>query len=218
MKYSLKQLVTAAQIKEWAEKKETVVHLAPGTIITPAAKDAAKDYGITLLEKSNLPKEEKPPSCENAPLSLAPPGVDPSLVARIVKEVMACLQRNQDFPYLIKESDPCGMVLVRGEPLFNAFLSAGDPRKSKTIKIFDKGEKERVSAGFSIVDDTSLSRELDCGEINYIIDGNLEIKVNNKSYHGQKGDVLFLPAGTKVAYKSHEGAKYLYVSCPGDCP
>lgn len=217
MKYSLKQLVTAAQVKEWAEKKETVVYLAPNTIITPAARDAAKDWGITLLEKSNLPKEEKPPSCENETLSLASPGVDPSLVARIVKEVMACLQRNQDFPCLIKESDPCGMVLVRGEPLFNAFSSAGDPPKSKTIKIFDKKETASFSAGFSIVGDTSLFRELDCDEINYIIDGNLEVKVNNKSYHGQKGDVLFLPAGTKAAYRSYEGAKYFYVSCPGGC-
>lgn len=217
----MKQLVTAAQVKAWAEKQEKTICLEPRTIITPAARDAARDLGITFVEKSL--QEEKAPSlaCQAEEKESLPPvtlGLDPSLIARIVEEVLSNLQKTtRGFPP-IKEKDPSGLVLIRGDGIFGPSFSPGcTPEGPLSRKILDPQESPRLTAGFASLEDCSFTREQAWDEVCYIIDGTLEINLKGKTYLARQGDAVFFPGSTRALCRAQGPAKYFYVSCPAGC-
>ena len=48
----MKELITAEVVKDMAAKKEMQIILSPDTIITPAARDQARELGIEIVQDS----------------------------------------------------------------------------------------------------------------------------------------------------------------------
>lgn len=199
----MKALITAADVKKVTENHETTFYVQADSIITPSAKDTAKDLGIQIIVGS-------------APSLVPSSPLDPAIVAKIVGEVMACLNLSKQPPQLVKEVDPCGLRLARGDSVVLEKHDTGNPQDKVKIKeLFNSRESSNVSAGFMTLEATSYSTHIKHDELHYIIDGTLECSVNGKTYSCEPGDTLFIPADTKVTFSTSHNVRLLYVASSG---
>ncbi|RIK17630.1 MAG: hypothetical protein DCC52_16720 [Chloroflexi bacterium] len=57
---------------------------------------------------------------------------------------------------------------------------------------------------------------LNYDEVEYVIDGELEIRVGDESFIGRAGDVIFIPRGTNILFCTRTFAYFLYVTFPAN--
>jgi ethanolamine utilization protein EutQ len=207
----LKTLITAAEVKDMMQQQEKTLYVGLHSIITPAAYDAAKQYGITIVEGSDSPAigQEKKAGRQSEMT------IDAALIAHIVSQVQDCLIMNKQYSKLSKESDPCGLRLVRGGSVaLEDFYIGGQPGTVKMKEILCIKESSQMVSGFMTMEDTVFTSELKNDEINYIISGALTCTINGKKYTGEAGDTFFIPAGTKVTYSTFGIMKSFFVISP----
>lgn len=212
----MKALITAADVKKVTENHETTFYVQADSIITPSAKDTAKDLGIQIIVGSapSLVQDEIKSSCN--PVAIPSSPLEPAIVAKIVGEVMACLNLSKLPPQLVKEVDPCGLRLARGNSVVLEKHDTGNPQDKVKIKeLFNSRESSNVSAGFMTLEATSYSTHIKHDELHYIIDGSLECSVNDKTYSCEPGDTLFIPADTKVTFSTSHNIRLFYVVSSG---
>lgn len=207
----MKTLITAADIKKVAENHETSFYVQAESIITPSAKDIAKDQGIQIIvgsAPSQVPSSSLVPS--SSPITSS--SLNPATVAKIVGEVMASLNLSNQPSQLIKEVDPGGLRLVKGDSVTLENYDTGNPQNNVKIKeLFNSRESSHVSAGFMTLEKTSYSTHIKHDELHYILDGILECSVNDKTYIGKAGDTILIPADTKITFSTSHNVKLLYV-------
>ena len=206
----MKKLITVTDVKKAAEERKSTLYIEPGTIITPAAKDSANELNIRMIEETEHTQQAR----EISPvISTAwKADVTPELVAKIVKQVMASLPGSMQ-PEMIKESDPSGLRLVKGNTVIYEKFNTRKPNDKVGIKeILSKRESPHMKTGFMTFEKTNFSRDLEFEEINYIIEGTLEMTLNGRTYHGEAGDVFFLPKDTNVTFSSPDKVAFFFVS------
>lgn len=85
----MKKVVTENDIKALSQSQEKSICIDENTIITPAAKDAAKQLGITFVHGSKTSSEKTVPGCaEKQPVS-----IDHTLITKLVEEVIKRLAK-----------------------------------------------------------------------------------------------------------------------------
>lgn len=209
----MKTLITAADIKNVAENQQTTFYVQADSIITPSATDIAKDLGVQLIKGSAPTLLQAEVKNSYDPVAIPSSPLDPAIVGKIVGEVMASLRLAKQPSQLIKEVDPCGLRLAKGDSVLLENYDTGNPQDKIMIKeLFNSRESSNVSAGFMTLDGTSYSTHIKHDELNYIIEGTLECSVNGKTYIAKPGDTLFIPADTKITFSTSHNVKLLYVA------
>lgn len=209
----MKALITAAEVKKKAESNETSFFVQADSIITPSAKDIAKDHGIQFVMDSEPSFVQNKYNCPSKPDQIPSPLLDPAAMAKIVEKVMSNLNPSIHPSQLVKEADPCGLRLAKGNSVvFESYETGNSQENIKIKELFNSRESSNMSAGFITLKETSYSTLIKRDEFNYIIKGTLECQVNSKKYLCEPGDTLFIPADTKVTYSALHDVKFLYVS------
>lgn len=234
----MKKLITVKDVEILNKKGKNFVYVDGNTIITPAAKDTAAECEIIFTynkentsccekkednnynetqskyEESNLPDiESKIISKVSSNLG----EVDISFIAQIVKKVLLETMFNQAVKSFDKECDPSGLILVRGDTVKCERFDHKNPGCNVHLKnIVETNESPNMGAGFMTFEKTSFNWELCYEEFEYIIEGNLSITINGKTYNGKAGDVFFIPKNSKITWNSQGYAKIFYVTYPAN--
>lgn len=208
----MKTLITAADIKKIADCGDKTIVVPPKAIITPAARDAARDYGVSIVVQEGL-QMEQPASQPTSQTKNSMP-VSAELIAQIVQEVLAAIQGGQKGG-LDKVTDPSGMRLVRGDSVVLDEYPTGYPQDKVTRKaVFTAQESPHLSAGFMNLEDTSFTTELRYEQVVHVLDGTVECMISGRKYLGRTGDTFYLPANTKITLATMSKVKLFYVTYP----
>jgi len=220
----VKTLISVNEIKSLASTGQKTVYLEPGTIITPAAKDAANEWGI-VFKSGPAPQEEKEACCEPAGKAEEREGsaepvistVSPELISKIVMEVMANLPQFNNGE-IKKEVDPeSGFSLVKGNTVTCESFNTGNPQDKVGIReILTRKESPNMATGFMTMEKSSFEWHLMYEEIDYVIEGTLEFIVNGRKYTGTAGDVFYIPRDTKVTFSTPDKCKFFFVTYPAN--
>jgi ethanolamine utilization protein EutQ len=198
----MKTLITASDVRAFAKTGQKTMNTETGTIITPAAWDEARELSVSIeigAEKSVITQ----PNC-------ASEAVNPEFLAKVVGQVIACLQKGQS---LTTDTDPCGLKLIRGERLeFFGATTGGPSDKKQTAKIVSDADSRKISAQIVKLDDTSFSYEPPTDETLFIASGKLDCTVGGTRYCGSEGDSFYLPARCQVTI-STPGKATLFAAC-----
>lgn len=216
----MKTLISVNEIKSLASAGKKVHYIEPGTIITPAARDAAHEWGIEL---KTGPAPQEAPVCQAAKeeesVSNEPivSQVSQEMITRIVMEVMAKLPQFCT-PEMEKEVDPeTGFALIKGNTVVCEKFNTGNPKDKVGIKeILTIKESPNMCAGFMTIEDSSFDFLLKYDEFDYVVDGTLEFIVNGKKYTGHAGDIFFIPMNTKVTFSTPDKCRYFFVTYPAN--
>jgi len=222
----VKKLITSADVRSLLSSGQKTIQVDGGTIITPAARDMASELGVSfqtgppndISEKAGAmagaadgAKETEAVDNKNS--------ISPELITRIVKEVVASMPglAQPREPEIVREEDPSGVRLVRGDTVQCDPFNTGNSKDKVGIKeILTLKESPNMCPGFMTVEDSAFSWELTYDELDYVIEGTLDIIVNGKTYRGKAGDVFYIPRNTTVTFSSPDKAKFFFATYPAN--
>jgi ethanolamine utilization protein EutQ len=235
-----KRFLTADMIRAQKAAGNTTLTLEPGDVLTPLARDTAREIGLTLRTNGAPPS----PSAVNQPTSVIHPPLQPVEPPKPAAE-----------PAPAAESLPAG---VNGggtaglEPLIRQIVAAclsrmltngGEPTpetpvkrvQSQNVKMqpfpfaIDRPEMDvqlvdvitaqdgsPMSAGFLSFHKGSFPWTLTYDEVEFVLEGEIHIGTAQGTVVGRPGDVLYIPKGTQITFGTPGWAKILYVTYPAE--
>ena len=203
------KLIVAKDILECREAGKTVCYIEKGTIITPAAQDEAKKYGISLeCSQQSSPK-----------LSSADEGsVTSDEILDILKQLLLAnsdTSEKEELPYRMVAHEN-GMKVVRGATVRMDDFDTGTPGAKVGFQELVNQHESKMSAGFLTIDHSSFSWKLPYEEIDYVISGTVSVQIDGQTFVARAGDVLFVPSGSDVVWGSPDNAKIFYTTYPSN--
>ena len=203
----MKTLITATEVRAFAKTNEKRMSVVTGTIITPAAWDEARECGITIEINSATP------TMKTDKAVMESGSVNPDFLARVVGEVIACLQKTNAKITEPLDTDPSGLKRIRSDRMvFTGTNTGGSDDNVKACELFGTKEDAKFSTRILTMSDTSFSREMKFDETLYILEGTLECTVNGTKFAGAAGDSFFLPAHRMITLSTPERAKVFAVT------
>ncbi len=86
----------------------------------------------------------------------------------------------------------------------------------RLAEVINAGHGSPMAAGFMTWGQGSFPWTLDYDEIDFVIDGQLEVQMDNQLIIGNPGDVIYIPKGSNILFGSPSYAKVFYVAFPAD--
>jgi ethanolamine utilization protein EutQ len=113
--------------------------------------------------------------------------------------------------------DTGGVIALKASQVKPEPFDTGKPGDKVWLKdIYSLEESPRLGAGIMEMDHSAFDWTLNYDEIDYIIEGSLEIIINGKSVFGNQGDVLLIPKGSSITFSSPGFCRFLYVVYPAN--
>lgn len=222
----MKKLVCADEVKAAAEKGQKMFCIDCGTIITPAAKDLAKELGVeftvglaTAGDNNCSCKDSAPQKTTNQETAF-----DRDVIYQAVKAVLTNhILKNVSAPapeksFQIEGEPKSGLKIVRGRTVKFESFDTGNPSTNVAYREVVSKDDSQMSAGFLTIEKSSFDWELCYEEIDIILEGSLSITINGETFEACQGDVLFVPKGSKVTWRSSGYVKLFYVTYPANWP
>ena len=144
--------------------------------------------------------------------------ISEDLISSIVKEVMNSINISGSLvPEIKKECDPSGIRLVRGESVVCDRFDTGNPNDKVGIKeVLNIKESPNMATGFMELEKSSFDWTLGYDEVDYIVEGTMEITINGKKYTGHAGDVFFIPMNSSITFSSPDYCKFFFSTYPAN--
>lgn len=212
----MKKLICAKDVENLDKQGKKVFYIDKDTIITAAAEDAAKIFGIDFSYEING-GAEKTPAQGKLPVG----DVDSNMIYNVLKTMLdkgllnGMFENNPNQPYLA-ERDSGGLKLVRGSSVKMEVFDTGNPNNKVFFQELISKDDCSMSAGFLTIEKSSFEWELCYEEIDYVIEGTLTVEINGKTFTACAGDVLCVPSGSKVIWGSPDKARVFYTTYPAN--
>lgn len=213
----MKKLICDKDMEEFLETNEKVFFIEGNTILTPSAKDIAKNNGIEIT--INKITEKKAASVSNFTENL-----DSKKLIQVFKKIvnegllqeMLHILANGNMAKFNTECDESGLKVVRGNTVKMDVFDTGDPNNKVYFQELVSKDESKMSAGFLTIENSKFEWELTYEEIDYVIEGTVTIEINGKTYTANEGDVLFVPKNSKVVWGSPNKARLFYATYPAN--
>ena len=139
------------------------------------------------------------------------------LIRKVIKEELSKSSGEQpESEY--KCMDPSGIGVVKVNKMRKRVkMDTGNPKDQvTTTDLFTTQENERLGAGLMEMKETTFPWTLTYDEIDYIIEGRLEILIDGRKVVGEAGDVIMIPKGSKIQFSAPNYAKFMYFVYPAN--
>ncbi|WP_414733931.1 cupin domain-containing protein [Acetobacterium carbinolicum] len=141
--------------------------------------------------------------------------ISEELIAQIVNEVLTSLTTDEQQLKKVTESDR--IRLIRGNSVVFENFDTGNPEDKVTFKeILTIEECPNMATGFLRIEESAFDWYLGYDELDYIVEGTLEITYDGKKYTGHAGDVIFIPKETAVTFSSPDYCKFFFAAYPAN--
>lgn len=214
------RFISAAVLREMAKADKNIV-LEEDSVLTPSAKDLAKELGITITKgrqeiisqnvvgSTGHPVNQATALKETQEINGIPEAVtlneDLKLaVQKILDEVLKPACENPQATH------------VRGENVvIQPFLEAPPGQKVGLVDVTSAREANLCS-GFMTFDHARLPWFLNYDEVDYIIEGDFVLEVEGNVFRAKAGDVVYIPKGSQVVFSSPTFCKVFYATYPAN--
>ncbi|ACZ18321.1 cupin domain-containing protein [Thermanaerovibrio acidaminovorans] len=137
----------------------------------------------------------------------------------MIREVLLDILKDQgvEGSSVPKVRDPSGVLAVRAGEVRPERFDTGKPSDRVYLKdILSLEESPRLGCGVMEMERSTFKWTLRYDEVDYVIDGTLEIVVDGRRVVGHKGDVIFIPANSTIHFSTPDFVRFLYVTYPAD--
>lgn len=136
-----------------------------------------------------------------------------ALIKQIVESVMK-EQFGQSAASFKKTQDPSGIIQVKTDTV--KCEPFGETPGVGLRDILSLEEAPRIGAGIMELDHTRFEWTLTYDEYDMVIDGELEIEIDGRTISGGPGDILYIPKGSHIFFKTPSKARYAYFVYPAN--
>ncbi len=132
------------------------------------------------------------------------------VIRRIIAESMA-LKDSQSW----KQEDPSGVICISAPKVTCEKFPFPIPSDRVFLKdVLTVEESPRLGCGIMEMEETSFEWTLTYDEVDYVIEGTLEIIVEGRKVTANAGEVIFIPKDTKIHFSTPNKTRFLYVVYP----
>ncbi|MEG1255877.1 cupin domain-containing protein [Clostridium sp.] len=139
------------------------------------------------------------------------------LVRQIIEEKIGGAKDSVDF---VRNKDISGITSVKLPTVRvdeSNRLDTGCPTDVVYTKdIFTVQESERLGCGMMEMKETTFDWTLNYDEIDYVIEGHLDIIIDGRLVSADAGEIIFIPRGSTIKFSVPNYARFLYVTYPAD--
>jgi ethanolamine utilization protein EutQ len=205
------KLITEGMLMEMATKSREIV-LETGSRLTPSARDYATMMGLTIIQKHDryITRESRRlaphQEVQAPPASPLAANIKDIGVNELVQKVMVEFQ-HQACP------NPRATHVKNGSFQIRPF-SVDVPGLKMGLADVVTSREANLAAGFMTFDHSELPWHMAYDEVDYVIEGDYVLKVDNQVFRARPGDVLYIPKGSQVVFSSPGFVKVFYVTYP----
>ncbi len=138
---------------------------------------------------------------------------------KVLEEIIRNVIKNQlsEGKNCIKEFDKSGVGVVKADKIKPERFDTGKEGDKVYLKdVFSLEESARLGCGIMEMESSKFEWTLNYDEIDYVIDGTLEIIIDGRKVVGNKGDIILIPKNTKIEFSAPEFARFMYVVYPAN--
>ncbi|MDR0447587.1 MAG: cupin domain-containing protein [Treponema sp.] len=138
------------------------------------------------------------------------------LVRKVLAEILAgqsrCCCAEGD-----RHVDKSGIISIKLPRIKPEPFDTGKPGdKVFLTDLVSLEESKRLGFGIMEMDHSSFDWTLNYDEVDYVIEGRLEIIKDGQKITAEKGEVIFIPKGTSITFSTPDFTRFLYVVYPAD--
>lgn len=134
-----------------------------------------------------------------------------SIVKKVIEEQMNQSQKQH------RTVDKSGVIGIKAEQIKPEPFDTGKAGdKVYLTDLYSLDESPRLGAGIMEMEDTTFDWTLTYDEVDYVIDGTLEIIIDGRKIVGNKGDVILIPKNTKIQFSTPNFCRFMYVVYPAN--
>ncbi|GAB97885.1 ethanolamine utilization protein EutQ [Kineosphaera limosa] len=183
-----------------------------GAIVTPLARDVARDRGVTLIEG-------QPQRRAGSASGSSQPAAD-DLEARVralVTGLLASGTAGQSGPSGAG-GRPAPVKLVKGGDVRLEPFPFPGPGPDQQVQAADvvTADDGPMAAGYLTLTAGSFPWTLTYDEVQIVLEGELHIGTADGTKVGLPGDVLYVPKGSQITFGTPSWARFVYVTFPAD--
>jgi ethanolamine utilization protein EutQ len=143
-----------------------------------------------------------------------------SSLEELIRQVIAEQLQNLNNTTNEKVADSSGVSLIRLPAVKVTEEDRLDTGKEADVvytkDLFSLDESPRLGCGIMEMKETTFDWTLNYDEVDYVIEGHLDIIIDGREVSADKGEVILIPKGSKIQFSVPNFARFLYVTYPAD--
>lgn len=144
--------------------------------------------------------------------------LDTDMIRTLVREVLT--EQLLKSEYQTKMVDPSGILSIKLPQLDVSEedrLDTGNPEHKVYCKdLVTLKESPRLGCGLMVMEDTTFDWLLEYDEVDYIIEGQLDVRIDGRTVSAGPGEILLIPKGSAIQFSVTGKARFVYVTYPAD--
>jgi len=142
------------------------------------------------------------------------------LIRQIIEEkVSGDKNKNQGNDFEIVK-DKSGITSVKLQTVNVDYSNRLDTGKT-TDEVYTKDvltleESPRLGCGIMVMRETTFPWTLNYDEIDYVIEGHLDIIIDGNKISADPGEIILIPKGSSIQFSVPNYARFMYVTYPAD--
>ncbi len=144
--------------------------------------------------------------------------INEKIIADVVRKVIAEQFGNDQKEKFEKTVDrESGVAVIKTATVKPEKFDTGkEGDKVYLLDTLSLKESPRVGTGVMEMEASCFDWTLKYDEVDYIIDGILEIIIDGRKIIGHKGDVIFIPKNTTIQFNAPDFVRFMYVVYPAN--
>ena len=139
------------------------------------------------------------------------------LVRQIIQEKINGSENSVDF---LRDKDESGVISIKLPTVKvdeSNRLDTGNPSDVVYTKdLFTLEESPRLGCGIMEMKETTFDWTLNYDEVDYVIEGTLDIIINGKTVSASAVELILIPKGSSIQFSVKDYARFIYVTYPAD--
>lgn len=140
--------------------------------------------------------------------------ISEELIKKIVESVIKESLAGNNKAEVEKEKDPSGIIKIPTAKVKCEPFGGAEGVALKDIVTLE--EAPRMGAGIMELDHTSFEWTLTYDEYDMVIDGILEIEIDGRTVTAYPNDIIYIPKGSHINFKTPSTARYAYFVYPAN--
>jgi ethanolamine utilization protein EutQ len=142
--------------------------------------------------------------------------INKQMLEEIIKKViLEHLGKKQE--EFVKHKDESGVISIKTDTVKPEKFDTGKEGDEIYLKdVLSLEESPRLGCGIMEMKESSFEWTLKYDEIDYVIDGTLEIIIGDRKVVGKKGDIILIPKNTAIQFSTPDSCRFMYVVYPAN--
>lgn len=148
--------------------------------------------------------------------------IDKSLLEKLVRQIIEekIAGTSNDSVDFVRNKDASGIISVKLPTVrvdeSNRLDTGNSSDVVYTKDIFNLEESNRLGCGVMEMKETTFDWTLNYDEIDYVIEGHLDIVIDGRLVSADAGELILIPKGSTIKFSVPNYARFIYITYPAD--